>query len=72
MLVTVTTPSTLTSKTSRITSGPGGGGGLLRDVLAAYETEPDALPAEPLRAASGRAEAPRDGHTDVGLPRSCR
>jgi len=46
---------------------PGGDGGLLRRILAAYESEPDALPVEFAFSISERAAMLRGGQADVGL-----
>ncbi|WP_229816136.1 LysR family transcriptional regulator [Streptomyces lucensis] len=46
---------------------PGGDGGLLRDILAAYESEPDAIPVEITSGMGERATLVRDGRADVAL-----
>lgn len=46
---------------------PGGDGGLLPHILAAYETEPDAIPVDLVCGVAGRGEMVRDGRADVAL-----
>ncbi|WP_433175561.1 LysR family transcriptional regulator [Actinoallomurus sp. CA-150999] len=46
---------------------PGGDGGLLPAILKAYETDPDALPAEIVSGVGERAALLRDGRADVAF-----
>ncbi|GAA4634716.1 LysR family transcriptional regulator [Actinoallomurus vinaceus] len=46
---------------------PGGDGGLLPDILKAYEADPDALPVEIVSSVGERAALVRDGRADVAL-----
>ena len=46
---------------------PGGDGGLLPRILAAYESEPDALPVQFAFSLGERAAMLRSGRADVGL-----
>ncbi|NUS58558.1 MAG: LysR family substrate-binding domain-containing protein, partial [Streptomycetaceae bacterium] len=50
-----------------VTMKPGGDGGLLPGILAAYEARPDALPVEFAFSLEHRAAMLRDGRADVGL-----
>jgi DNA-binding transcriptional LysR family regulator len=46
---------------------PGGGGGMLRTILARYEQRPGALPVDLLFGGTERSAMLRDGRADVGL-----